>query len=114
MSNMVSLAYDMRDLLENDDIESLGELLDQNWKLKRQMTSGISDPQIDGWYNKGILAGATGGKLLGAGYGGFMIFFAPREKHAKITHALRDIQRLQFSFDDEGSKIVFSDQKESD
>ena len=110
MSNMVSLAYDMRDLLENDDIESLGELLDQNWQLKRQMTVGISDLQIDGWYSKGILAGATGGKLLGAGNGGFMMFFAPKEKHAKIAKAMKGLQRVPFSFDNDGSKIVFSDQ----
>ena len=110
MSNMVSLAYDMKNLLENDDIESLGELIDQNWQLKRQMTEGISDLQIDGWYSKGILAGATGGKLLGAGNGGFMMFFAPKEKHAKIIEAMKGLQRLPFSFDDKGSKIVFSDQ----
>ena len=112
MSNMVSLAYDMRDLLENDDIEPMGELLDQNWQLKRQMTVGISDLQIDGWYSKGILAGAKGGKLLGAGNGGFMMFFAPKEKHAKIMEAMKGLQRLPFSFDDKGSKIVFSDQIE--
>ena len=110
MSNMVSLAYDMRDLLENNDIEPLGELLDQNWQLKRQMTAGISDPQIDGWYKKGILAGATGGKLLGAGNGGFMMFFAPKEKHANITKAMKDLQRVPFSFDTGGSKIVFTEQ----
>ena len=110
MSNMVSLAYDMKILLENDDIEPLGELLDKNWQLKRQMAVGISDPQIDGWYSKGILAGATGGKLLGAGNGGFMMFFAPKEKHADITRAMKDLQRVPFSFDNGGSKIVFSDQ----
>jgi len=110
MSNMVSLACDMRSLLENDDIEPLGELLDQNWQLKRQMTVGISDLQIDGWYSKGILAGATGGKLLGAGNGGFMMFFAPKEKHTDIIKAMKGLQRVPFSFDDKGSKIVFSDQ----
>jgi D-glycero-alpha-D-manno-heptose-7-phosphate kinase len=112
MSNMVSLAYDMRDLLENDDIDTLGELLDQNWQLKRQMTVGISDLEIDGWYSEGILAGATGGKLLGAGNGGFMMFFAPKEKHAKIAKAMKGLQRVPFSFDNDGSKIVFSDQIE--
>ena len=110
MSNMVSLAYDMRDLLENDDVESLGELLDKNWQLKRQLTVGISDPQIDGWYSQGILAGATGGKILGAGNGGFMMFFAPKEKHANIMKAMKGLQRIPFSFDNGGSKIVFSDQ----
>ena len=78
MSNMVSLVYDMRSLLEKDEIEPLGELLEQNWQLKRQITAGISDFEIDDWYSKGILAGATGGKLLGAGNGGFMMFFAPK------------------------------------
>lgn len=109
MSKMVSLAYDMRNLLENDDVEILGELLDQNWKLKRQMTAGISDSQIDDWYSKGILAGATGGKLLGAGNGGFIMFFAPKEKHVDIIKVMKDLQRVPFSFDNHGSKIVFSD-----
>jgi D-glycero-alpha-D-manno-heptose-7-phosphate kinase len=110
MSNMVSLAYDMRGLLENDDIESLGELLDKNWQLKCQMTVGISNPQIDDWYSKGMLAGATGGKLLGAGNSGFIMFFAPQEKHVDIAKAMKGLQRVPFSFDNDGSKIVFSDQ----
>ena len=109
MSNMVSLAYDMRDLLEKDDVESLGELLDKNWQLKRQMVVGISDPQIDDWYNKGILSGATGGKLLGAGNGGFIMFFAPKAKHADIVLTMKDLQRVPFSFDSSGSQIVYSD-----
>ena len=107
---MVSLAYDMRDLLENDNIEPLGELLDRNWQLKRQITAGISDSQIDNWYNKGILAGATGGKLLGAGNGGFIMFFAPKIKHSDITNAMKGLHKVPFSFDNGGSKIVFSDQ----
>jgi len=109
MSSMVSLTYNMRDLLENDDIESLGELLDQNWQLKRQMTVGISDLQIDDWYSKGMLSGATGGKLLGAGNGGFIMFFASKEKHADIVLAMKDLQRVPFSFDAHGSQIVYSD-----
>ena len=111
MSEMVSLVYDMKNLLENDDIESLGGLLDKNWQLKRQITAGVSDPQIDNWYNKGISAGAKGGKLLGAGNGGFMMFFAPKEKHANISIAMKGLQRVPFSFDNNGSQIVFSDLK---
>jgi len=110
MSNMVSLTYEMRDLLENDDIESMGELLNKNWQLKCQLTEGISDFQIDSWYDKGIKAGASGGKLLGAGNGGFLMFFAPKEKHIIMIEALKDLQRVPFSFENEGSKIVFSDQ----
>jgi len=111
MSRMVSLAYDMRDSLERDDIDSLGELLDENWKMKSQMSSGISDHQIDSWYIKGIQAGATGGKLLGAGNGGFLMFFAPKEKHINIKKAMKDLQRIPFSFDNSGSKIIFTDYK---
>ena len=99
----------MRDLLENDDTDLFGELLDKNWQLKRQMTKDISDAQIDDLYNKGILAGATGGKLLGAGKGGFIMFFAPKEKHVNITKALNDLKYVPFSFETSGSKIVFID-----
>jgi D-glycero-alpha-D-manno-heptose-7-phosphate kinase len=109
MSDMVSIAYEMKDLLENNDVDFVGELLDKNWKLKRQMTLGISDAQIDDLYNKGILAGATGGKLLGAGNGGFIMFFAPKEKHVNIKKAMKNLKCIPFSFESGGSKIVFSD-----
>ena len=109
MSSMVSLAYEMKDLLERDDISSLGELLDVNWKLKRQMAEGISDSQIDDWYKKGMKAGAQGGKLLGAGNGGFIMFIAPKEKHPSIVKALYCLKKVDFSFDSGGSRIVFSD-----
>ena len=109
MSDMVSLAYDMRDMLENNDVDYFGELLDKNWQLKRQMTKDISDSQIDDWYNKGILAGATGGKLLGAGNGGFIMFYAPKEKHINIMEELKGLKCVPFSFESSGSKIVFSD-----
>ena len=109
MSDMVTMAYDMRDLLENEDVDFVGELLDKNWQLKRQLTVGISDAQIDDLYNKGILAGATGGKLLGAGNGGFIMFFAPKEKHVNIKKAMKNLKCIPFSFESGGSKIVFSD-----
>jgi len=108
MSNMVSLVYEMRDLLEKDDVSVLGELLNENWQLKRQMTSRTSDAQIDDWYRKGILAGATGGKLLGAGNGGFIMFFAKKEKHPDIIKALSALRRVPFSFEKNGSKILFT------
>ncbi len=111
MSKMVSLVYDMRKLLENDHVEQLGELLHENWILKRQMAQGISDTEIDQWYEKGLSAGATGGKLLGAGNGGFMMFFAPKEKHDDISKALKGLQRVSFTFDEAGSKVLFSDEK---
>jgi len=109
MSRMVSLAYDMKEMLENDSLDSFGELLDKNWKLKRQISSDISDIQIDDLYKKGLNAGAQGGKLLGAGKGGFIMFFAPKEKHTDIIKAMADLKKMDFSFDMSGSKIVYSD-----
>jgi len=107
MGEMVSLAYEMKVLLESDDLYAVGELLDKNWKLKCQMAKGITDPQIDDWYKKGINAGAQGGKLLGAGNGGFMMFFAPVEKHSGIIKAMDGLREIPFSFDTNGSQIAF-------
>lgn len=109
ISDMVDLAYDMKNLIEKSDINSLGELLDKNWKLKKQLASGISDTEIDSLYNHGIKAGATGGKLLGAGNGGFIMFYAPPEKHLEIIKAMKGLKKVPFNFDNTGSKIVFSD-----
>ena len=110
MSEMVALAYKMRDLLEKNDIELFGEILDRNWVLKRQMAVGVSDPQIDGWYHKGLAAGAEGGKIMGAGNGGFLMLFAPKEKDDAITSALTELQRIPFSFSNTGSEIIYSNQ----
>ena len=107
MEKMVSFAYDMKNQIEENNINFFGEFLAKNWLLKKQMTKYIADSQIDDWYNKGIKAGALGGKLLGAGNGGFMMFFAPKEKHEKIINALKDLRKVPFSFDKNGSEIIF-------
>jgi len=109
MSNMVALAYDMKNLIESNNAESFGELLDYNWQLKKQISDGISDTQIDNWYKKGISLGATGGKLLGAGNGGFIIFSAPPERHEAIERGLKDLRRVSFPFSNFGSEIIFTD-----
>jgi D-glycero-alpha-D-manno-heptose-7-phosphate kinase len=104
---MVQLAFEMKCQLESGTLSHLGDLLNENWRLKAQLTSGITDPQIDAWYASGIAHGALGGKLLGAGNGGFMMFYAPIEKHAQITAALSDLEPVKFRFDRAGAKIVF-------
>ena len=68
---------------------------------------GISDGELDEWYETGRNAGALGGKLLGAGRGGFMMFFAPPERHAAIVHALPGLREIRFRFDTNGSQIIF-------
>ena len=107
MRRMVQLPFEMKDQLEAGTLEHYGDLLDENWRLKAQLTKGITDPQIDALYVKGIANGALGGKLLGAGNGGFMMFFAPKEAHAKITSAFHDLEPVKFRFDRGGAQIVF-------
>jgi D-glycero-alpha-D-manno-heptose-7-phosphate kinase len=107
MRRMVALAFELKKELESGDVENFGSILHENWKLKAQLTSGISDPQIDEWYRKGIQAGASGGKLLGAGNGGFIMFYASPEHHAKIKLALGELTPIKFGFDRNGAQIVF-------
>lgn len=107
MRRMVQLAFDMKEQLESGTLDHFGDLLDENWRLKAQLTSGISDPQIDTWYAKGMANGALGGKLLGAGNGGFMMFYAPKERHTEIATALADLEPVKFRFDRTGAQIVF-------
>jgi len=107
MRRMVQLAYELKKEIESGSIENFGHILDENWRLKSQLSSGISNPQIDNWYTKAIDAGALGGKLLGAGNGGFMMFYAPVERHAEITQTLSELQPVKFRLYSFGSQIVF-------
>jgi D-glycero-alpha-D-manno-heptose-7-phosphate kinase len=107
MRRMVELAFEMKKQLESGTLDYLGDLLDENWRLKAQLTSGISDPQIDRWYAAGMANGACGGKLLGAGNGGFMMFYANPEHHPQIINALSDLELVKFRFDRMGTQIVF-------
>ncbi len=108
LHRMVELVFEMKKELERGSLENFGEFLDENWKLKAQLTPGITDSDIDRWYSTGIKNGALGGKLLGAGNGGFMIFFAPVERHKEISQALSSLQPVKFQFDTEGSQIILN------
>lgn len=107
MQSMVSLAYDMKYLLESGQTDSIGQLLHENWLLKKSITNGVSNTFIDDCYEKALRAGATGGKLLGAGAGGFMLFYAPIENHSEICKALSHLKRIPFKFDNGGTSIIF-------
>ena len=78
----------------------------ESWKLKRSLSAKVSTPKIDEIYEAGIKAGATGGKILGAGGGGFILFFAEPKNHKKIIERLKSLVHVVFHFDDVGSKIV--------
>ncbi len=107
MRRMVGLAFDLKRELESGQLDAVGALLDENWRLKAQLTAGISDAEIDGWYATGLAHGALGGKLLGAGNGGFLMFHAPAERHAEIASELPGLQPVKFHFDRNGAQIVF-------
>jgi D-glycero-alpha-D-manno-heptose-7-phosphate kinase len=107
MRRMVDLAFELKRELESGHLHTVGTILDENWHLKKQMSQGISDFEIDAWYSAGIAAGATGGKLLGAGNGGFMMFFAPQETHSQICSALPGLQPVRFGFERNGAQVAF-------
>ena len=107
MRRMVQLARELKAELQKNNLEAFGEIIHENWELKRSLTSNISTTAIDDWYQRARKAGAVGGKLLGAGSGGFLMFYAPQEKHESITKALSDLRRIDFEFEPQGSRIIF-------
>jgi D-glycero-alpha-D-manno-heptose-7-phosphate kinase len=104
LGRMVELARALRDELQQDNLDAFGEILHENWCLKKQLSRDVSTSRIDAWYAAARAAGATGGKLLGAGAGGFLVFYAARERHEGIVRGLR---RVPFQFEAQGSRIIF-------
>jgi D-glycero-alpha-D-manno-heptose-7-phosphate kinase len=109
MHQMVDLAKDLRTELEANRLEAMGEILHAGWMLKKSLVSGISEDEIDRWYEAGIAAGAQGGKILGAGAGGFLLFYAPKGRHQQIIHALPMLKAVPIVFDRFGSQIIFNE-----
>ncbi len=91
---------------KNSSLDEFGKLLDYTWKLKRQIGKSISTNSIDVLYKKGIEAGALGGKLLGAGGGGFLIFYVEPDKQKKVRELMRGLMHIPFEFEDGGSRVI--------
>lgn len=106
LQNMVKLVYELRDVLMKGNLDDFGRLMHDNWMMKQQLASGISNPLINELYDIAMKNGALGGKLLGAGGGGFMLFYCPKEKQPKLDEALKKVRRFQFKFEQEGSKLI--------
>lgn len=92
---------------ESADIDDFGRLLDTTWRLKRQTGSKISSNSIDELYEKGIKAGALGGKLLGAGGGGFLLFYVQKEKQQAVLKAMSHLLHVPFKFENGGTRVVY-------
>jgi D-glycero-alpha-D-manno-heptose-7-phosphate kinase len=111
LKQMVALVYDMKSALDTGNLDSIGALLHENWLLKKQLAAGISNTAIDNAYDIALKNGATGGKLLGAGGGGFLLFYCPAHAQQKLIQALKPLRQFDFKFDTEGSKLIhFSDE----
>lgn len=107
MYEMVNEGVSLLTSRSSHALNNFGMLLNEGWKLKRSLTTKISTPLVDEVYEKARKNGALGGKLLGAGGGGFMLIFAKPEDHPRIRRALRGFLRVPFSFETGGSQIIF-------
>ena len=105
---MYALVGEAESILEDkhSDIDDFGRLLDKTWRLKRQTGGAITTDSIDAIYEKGIEAGALGGKLLGAGGGGFLVFYVKPENKAAVMEAMKDFLYVPFRFEDGGTQVI--------
>ncbi len=108
---MCKLTKILKEELQKNNVDAMGELLHENWMLKRSLASGISNPLIDETYEKAMGAGALGGKLLGAGGAGFMIFYVKPEKQKSVRKALSNLRDMDFEIDNSGASIIHIDKE---
>jgi D-glycero-alpha-D-manno-heptose-7-phosphate kinase len=106
VEQMVELAKGLRAALENEDVDSFGDILDQGWRLKRGLATGITNDVVESNYRLAREAGAAGGKLLGAGAGGFLLLSCRREKQRDVREALAALREMRFTLRQEGSQVV--------
>ena len=111
---MVDLVWEARDTLSSGNLKSFGELLNKGWLLKKSLTNKISNPVIDKYYKIALENGAVGGKLLGAGGGGFLLLYCEKKDQEGLRKALSDLYELKFSFDWQGSNIIYDDGRGQD
>lgn len=109
LNEMLKLVDDAQDILENKErnLIDFGRLLDKTWKLKRQTGSQVSTGLIDELYEKGVKAGALGGKLLGAGGGGFLLFYVEKNNQNSVRKALSDLMEVPFEFENSGARVIY-------
>lgn len=106
---MCDITRTLKEELQKNNVDAMGELLHENWMLKKSLASGISNPYIDDVYSRAMNVGATGGKLLGAGGAGFMLFYVPEDKQEAVRAVLDDMREMDFEMDNSGSSIVMTD-----
>jgi D-glycero-alpha-D-manno-heptose-7-phosphate kinase len=115
LETMQQLVYEAEDIVTspNRSIKEFGQLLHESWQIKRTLTQRITNQRIDEIYDAGISAGALGGKLLGAGGGGFMLFFVPPERRVALRMRLKNLLCVPFGFSNKGSHVVLYEPEET-
>ena len=113
MQAMVNLVDPFTEAMEKGNIKTCGRLLDQNWRLKQQVASGITNASIDEMYAKAKAAGALAGKISGAGGGGFLLLIVPLEYQNRVFEAMQSYRELPFMIEGSGSKVIFDDRSYS-
>lgn len=103
-----ALAYESREALESGNLRRFGELLHEHWEHKKRRSGGMSNPRIDEWYSLAMNNGALGGKLVGAGGGGFLMFYASDRVRLRQVMSDAGLEEVRFRFDFEGTKVVLS------
>lgn len=107
LRKMVGLVWGLRDALYEGNLNEFGNILHKNWLLKQQLASKISNPKINKLYNTALKNGAVGGKVLGAGGGGFLLFYCEGNNHERLRKAMSPLRELKFKFEEEGSKLLY-------
>ena len=109
LSEMKTLLVEAEDVLQDKhkDLNDFGRLLHKTWELKRKTAKTISTDSIDTLYEQGRKAGALGGKLLGAGGGGFLLFYVEKEKQGKVLEAMKNLIHVPFSFENDGTQVLY-------
>jgi D-glycero-alpha-D-manno-heptose-7-phosphate kinase len=108
LRELKGLAYAAKDELLKGNLDAIGSMLDTSWGLKKKLASKISNSGIDELYNLAKKSGALGGKITGAGGGGFMLLYCPREKRNIVRSALKNLQELPFRLERDGAKVIFN------
>lgn len=109
LKEMLTLVDEAEEILTNKslDLDDFGRLLDKTWRLKKQTGGAVSTSDIDLFYEKGIEAGALGGKLLGAGGGGFLVFYVRPQYQKQVKEAMKDLMYIPFKFEDGGTQVIY-------
>ena len=108
LDHVKMLGVRSKDALERGDLERFGELLHEQWEHKKRRSGAVSNPQIDAWYSLALKNGAVGGKLVGAGGGGFLMFYASDRSRLRQAMTQVGLEEVRFRFDFEGTKVVLS------